>query len=201
MRRFIAFAFLFFLMTPVTAQTGVGLTCYDCPICPVSTSGSGVLLITPEGNGDSLAAIGMDIHISLIDCNGDPVAGFPFNDLWLQPSSPNVSFVTPFFAAANTNIDGETYWSGPIAGGGWMDASGVDRTRISVVGIEIFPELDLSFVSPDINGDLKVDLADVATFALDWSSGWTFRSDLTADGVLNLADIGVLAAYLGEDGN
>jgi len=201
LRRFIAFGFLLFLMTPVAAQTGVGLTCYDCP-CPVSTTGGGgVLLITPEGNGDNLEATGMEIRLSIIDCNGDPVAGFPFNDLWLQPSSPNVSFVTRFFAAANTNVDGETYWSGRIAGGGWMDTSGADRTRISLAGVEILPDLDLSFVSPDLNGDLKVDIVDVATFALDWNTGWTFRSDLTADGVINLADVGVLAAYLGEDGN
>ncbi len=203
MRRFIALASLALLAClafPVAAQTGVGLICFDCP-CPVRTTGSGILLITPEGRGDALEDIGLDIRISIVDCNDDPLEGFPFDDLWLQPSSLNVVFATPFFAAANTDASGETYWTGPAAGGGWMDANGPDRTRIALMGSQIFPEIELSFVSPDINGDLRVDLADVAIMALDWSSAWTFRSDLTADGRLDLADIGVLAAHFGEDGN
>ena len=203
MRRFVAaswLACLACLTFPVAAQTGVGLTCVDCP-CPVSTTGSGVLLITPEGRGNSLDDIGMDIRIALIDCNHDPIEGFPFDDLWLQPSTLNVVFATPFFAAANTDANGETYWTGPAAGGGWMDANGPDRTRIALMGSQISPEIVLSFVSPDINGDLKVDLMDVGIFALDWNGGWTFRSDLNADGVLDLADIGVLATHFGEDGN
>ena len=203
MRRFIALSFLACLAcltVPAGAQLGVVSVCYDCP-CPVSTTGSGVLLITPEGRGDSLDDIGMALRISLIECNGDPVGGFPFDDLWLLPSSPNVVFATPFFAAANTDANGETYWTGPVAGGGWMDANGPDQTRIAVTGYEILPEIVLSFVSPDISGDLKVDLMDVGSFALDWNGGWTFRSDLNADGVLDLVDIGVLATHFGEDGN
>jgi hypothetical protein len=50
--------------------------------------------------------------------------------------------------------------------------------------------LAVSCISPDLNGDLIVNLLDIAAFAADFFSGvYAYRSDFNNDGVLNLADI------------
>lgn len=56
----------------------------------------------------------------------------------------------------------------------------------------------LSINSPDINGDLAVHIADVAIFSADYFGTYDFRSDLSYDGAINIADIGVLASKMGK---
>ena len=52
-------------------------------------------------------------------------------------------------------------------------------------------------VTPDINGDGVVNLADVGLFAsLFFSGAYQAAIDFNCDGVLNLADIGIFAAAL-----
>jgi len=60
-----------------------------------------------------------------------------------------------------------------------------------------FPPLSLRAVSPDINGDLTVDLLDVVLLGGDYYAGYSLRSDLHCDGDLNLLDIAVLGQHLG----
>ena len=60
--------------------------------------------------------------------------------------------------------------------------------------------MPLSVNSPDINGDLVVDLVDLGMFAGDYNNAsYDFRSDLTGDGIENLADIGEFAMYNGDE--
>jgi hypothetical protein len=100
-----------------------------------------------------------------------------------------------------TDANGSTEFTGVIAGGGWSAGGGSvgEWTALQVDGGVIPPRVDLAYVSPDINGDLRVDLADVAEFALDFHTPQLeFRSDFNADGIENLSDIGILAVHLGE---
>ncbi len=55
---------------------------------------------------------------------------------------------------------------------------------------------ELHFNSPDINGDLYVNLLDVAAFTRDYYGAYEFRSGLARDAVLNLADVAVMVAYI-----
>lgn len=53
------------------------------------------------------------------------------------------------------------------------------------------------FNSPDQDGDLDVDLSDVATFAADYYGDYDFASDFNWDGEINLADVRYLADAIG----
>lgn len=57
--------------------------------------------------------------------------------------------------------------------------------------------IELYINSPDINGDQSVDLGDVGAFVIDYFGGYNFRSDFFYDGVINLADVGIMGAALG----
>ncbi|MBU2502334.1 hypothetical protein KJ682_13460 [bacterium] len=52
--------------------------------------------------------------------------------------------------------------------------------------------------SPDISGDLQVNLMDVGLFASDYFGAYSFRADLVPDGVLSLSDVGRFAMALGS---
>lgn len=57
--------------------------------------------------------------------------------------------------------------------------------------------LSISYNSPDINGDLRVDLSDVTFFAHDYFGVYDYRSDFNYDGVVNLTDVSMFAPELG----
>ncbi|MBU8921378.1 MAG: hypothetical protein KOO63_06115 [Bacteroidales bacterium] len=60
-----------------------------------------------------------------------------------------------------------------------------------------FVELNLYFNSPDITGDLDVNLADVSCFAQDYAGSYNYRSDFNYDGIINLADVSILSSSVG----
>ena len=66
-------------------------------------------------------------------------------------------------------------------------------------GAAVYTQLGvgLRFNSPDINGDLLVNLSDVQLFAGDFFGSYHFRSDLAYDNVVNLSDIVPLSRSLG----
>ena len=80
------------------------------------------------------------------------------------------------------------------------DAGAGNLLFVSINGT-IAPEPGLSqitLVSPDLNADEVVNLVDVAIFASDFASpATTRRSDFAWDGILNLADVSILAWHLG----
>ena len=50
--------------------------------------------------------------------------------------------------------------------------------------------------SPDLNGDLLVNLADLSLFAQDYFGPYNYRSDLRWDGDLDLGDLVVFAVAM-----
>jgi len=57
-------------------------------------------------------------------------------------------------------------------------------------------EFDVELRSPDINGDLIIDLSDIVLFTQAYGGPYQARADFTADGVINLADIVVFSQAL-----
>jgi hypothetical protein len=57
--------------------------------------------------------------------------------------------------------------------------------------------LDIAINSPDINGDLQVNLSDVVAFTQDYFGAYNYRSDFFWDGVLNLSDVARMAQGMG----
>ena len=59
--------------------------------------------------------------------------------------------------------------------------------------------LPYSVHSPDMVLSFSIDLADVGEFGADFFGGYTYRSDLFWDGVVNLADLAVLGTTIGSE--
>ena len=57
--------------------------------------------------------------------------------------------------------------------------------------------LQMWFNSPDINGDLAINLTDVTLFAADFFGPYAYRSDFNWDGAINLLDVTVLSGSMG----
>jgi hypothetical protein len=53
--------------------------------------------------------------------------------------------------------------------------------------------VSLGYNSPDLNGDLVVNLTDLALFAGDFFGPYVLRSDLYRDSQINLQDLAVFA--------
>lgn len=167
--------------------------------------GTPTLLATPGGTGATLTqaflpdgtVVDATITLVLLDVNEFAIANYPWEDLWLQSSDGGVA-LCPGGTTADTNTDplGETRWILPLRAGGWSET----LTQVLINGdpLTSAPGLALNVNSPDLNGDLAVDLGDVILFAGDYFGAFAFRADLHRDGVLNLSDVGVLAAGFGS---
>jgi hypothetical protein len=177
------------------------------------------ILISPDGTGPALTAA-RDVQGHVVDAtvqvrlvglySGFPVNGFPPEDIWLQF---DISAGTTqgcvhasncpgglFFADGPSNSDGWITFSQPLRGGGhspgvcWVYLNGYP---VYDADLQAFPPLAMGTVSPDIDGDLTVSLADLSLFSADYFGAYALRSDLARDGVINLADVSVLAAHYG----
>lgn len=157
-----------------------------------SAAGSGTLLITPAGNGNTLGSIGAVVTVTVVDGTGTPIAGYPFQDIYLDDAGTAEIALCQGGSVAdfNTNAAGVTTISGGISGGGFTQAG----LQVYLAGVAIGAALPINANSPDINGDLVVNLADIGSFAADFTGAYAFRSDFDANGEINLGDLGVLAS-------
>jgi hypothetical protein len=91
----------------------------------------------------------------------------------------------------------------PIPGGGHspVDATGHPTgTAMFYWSPDMYcgaTSLNLWFNSPDIDGSLSVDLADIPYLAADYQGAYNYRSDFDFDGAVGLTDIAVMAGALG----
>ena len=195
------------LVLPVTlAQAGVGGPYgeYDMAYQGSETL---TLLVVPDGSGKTFDQAFLpfggteDATVTLFiwDAGGTPIAGFPAEDMWLESLDGGlVPCIGGTIADSNTDAAGSTTWATPLHAGGHSEA----LVEVLVNGGPLDsspPGLALSFNSPDINGDLTVDLSDVPLFAEDYFSGYNFRSDFHRDGQLDLKDLVVLAQAYGAN--
>lgn len=179
----------------------------DLPIPDLGSSwvqvDPGQFVITPAGNGPSLADRGVVVQLWLRDNFDQPVAHYPAEDIWLYDSgTADLSLCQGgSIADADTDAEGYTTISHSIAGGGWTQ-SGLS-CYVSGNPIAQTPRgsdyiLDLEVNSPDLNGDRTVDLSDISIFAEDVES-YAFRSDFNFDGKVDLSDISLFSSWVGED--
>ncbi len=192
--------------------SGSALACTGIPDLNLSIvwqefEGWATLLISPDGSGPPVTeartadgtVVDATIHLTLIyDCDGDqgPVANFPVEDMWLETQGGGVVFFQGgSIADDNTHQDGNAKWSRPLRGGGWDEGA----SRVVVNGMPLGPSegVTLNFNSPDLDGSGYVNLMEISEFAEDYFSGFTFRSDLYRDGVLDLSDLVILAEFFG----
>lgn len=168
--------------------------------------GSPTLLVVPNGGGsrfteahDATGAM-VDVTITMVlrDPLGYPIANFPFEDIWLEAADEGlVRCIGGTNPDSNTDLNGTTQWVDPLFGGGHSEGP----IQVFVNGSALLgtPGLSLKVNSPDINGDLDVDLLDAPIFAFDYYNEYTFQSDLNGDGVINLSDIPYFAQHFGAE--
>lgn len=160
-----------------------------------ASSASGCLRITPNGFGETLSSKGLTVTVTVRDGNGDPIAGYPFQDVGLADNAggADISLCTSgWVSAANTNASGVT----TITGSGFGGGSTQGGMRATVAGVRVTGSiaLDIDVVSCDMDGDLDVDLVDLSSvpngFAARFQNGvYNFQSDFNCDGVENLLDV------------
>lgn len=164
------------------------------------------LLVVPDGSGPPLnearlpfgGTADATITLQLRDANYDPIPYYPREDMWLESEDNGLIICAGgSIADTETDLNGETHWTNPLRGGGASEALTVVKVNGSLV--ELTSGVRLGFNSPDINGDLVVNLLDVALFAEDFFDHpvFSFRSDFYRDGQINIADLGVFAQAIG----
>lgn len=162
-----------------------------------------VLMVVPDGSGptfwDAKTASGAparaNITLRLADGADDPIYLFPREDIWIQTEGNDLPFCGIFnpWPDNPTDREGICYWTLPPTGGG----SSTRPIHVYINGLRLYQSgLDLAVNSPDIDGDLVVNITDVALFAGDFFGNYNFRSDLVPDGVVNLSDLTPLAAAI-----
>jgi hypothetical protein len=178
----------------------------------ISYPGPGMvtLLVVPDGSGIPFTQakdpagnpVDATITLTILDALGDNTtfASYPREDLWLQFAGGTTlpTCAAPLrglVADHNADAVSTTHWIASPHAGGYNEGPAI--VFINGSALQGTPGLPIRFNSPDITGDLAVDLSDVAVLAGDFFTGYHFRSDMNADGVLNLSDIAVFAGHLG----
>ena len=182
------------------------------PINPCASSAStsgGVLVVCPLGDGPTLADIGATIDVTVLMGPSDDPEPYPSccmlpQDIWVAPVG-DYEYPSLCRGAYSCTADGlldengHTTISGAIAAGGYSE----DPVYVLAIGQaigrgeECDDPLPLVLVSPDINGDLVVDLIDVALLG-DALAGEDPRphADFDGDGLVNLSDVAIFARHL-----
>lgn len=149
---------------------------------------------TPPVDGTSVQ-VDATLTVTLIDSNGDPVFLYPFEDLWVETSGGGLAFCAGGTAAdQSTDEFGVTTFSDPIAGGG---SSFGELVVVMVAGSPLTQTPDLTFNSPDINGDLVVDLADIVFF-VPMLFTQNPQGDYNASDLVNLSDAVFFSQAIGK---
>lgn len=197
------------LLAAALASVAAGQT-GDFPDLQLSTvtmtaPGPLVLRVDPDGGGPAFTeAYDADggradatLTLQLLDMMGSPWGTFPAEDLWLQAGDGGLvacggAGLPPDRAA---DASGVTTWSRPPRAGGHT----VGGCTVYVLGspLESTGWLPLDFVSPDLNGDLRVDIGDAGLFTLDLFGSYAGRSDLNGDGLINIVDVSIMADAIG----
>jgi len=159
-----------------------------------ASSAGGTVMISPAALGPSLASVGATISVHIEDAAFAPIVGYPFQDMWWDDNGNGDIALCQGGSNAdgNTDANGDTTISGPAAGGGWTQSG----LQVYMAGTPMAgPVLLIDVNSPDINGDLVVNVIDLGDFSIDFGAGVGFRSDFIFDGVLNIADVGEYALH------
>jgi len=107
-------------------------------------------------------------------------------------------------ALFDTDAIGSTRFNGPISAGGCADGLSVVVQGIIIADPATGCSSDLclpyTMRSPDIDGDLVVNIVDISIFASAWPPGpYATCSDFDGDGVIGLVDLSIVAQHFGHD--
>jgi len=155
--------------------------------------GTGTPFAEARAPGGSL--VDATITLRLTDIEDTPLVGYPAEDLFLFSSEGGVASCPGGLSADGpTGNDGTTTWTVPPEAGGHSIG---ETVHIWVSGWEVYLPVSLSLVSSDINGDLTVDISDVAHFVQALYGNADEHADFNNDGEVNLTEISMFTAAIG----
>jgi hypothetical protein len=172
----------------------------------IATNSQVSVYTIPDRSGDPLnncylyggARTDATITLEVTDESGNPISGVPAEDMWMETTLGGLHLCTNGSIADDaTNAAGLTTFSQAVAGGYHTDPNNGERTRIYINGHVTPQQFNVQFNSPDIDGNLVVNLSDVPPFAQDYFNPYNYRSDFHWNGVINLADVALLANGIG----
>jgi hypothetical protein len=157
----------------------------------------------PNGNGDPLNNVFIfgggrtdaTVTLTLVDDASTPIFNYPFTDLWIESNTPDIVLCPDgSLADGNTDINGQTTFTGSLQAGGWGEG------LVVIVDGDPLSQTPLNYLfnSPDLNLDLVVNLTDIVLFAQVYFDVYEYQADFYWDGVINLSDIVLLAQGSGS---
>jgi len=173
------------------------------------------VMTRPDGQGDPLAnawtwdgIVGNDA--TRVDASFSAAVRNSLNSSLLNLDVSQVLLATnlggliacPGGANADAYVSGDYQFADPVLGGGNTNPNLAEGTFVQVVdapgtSFSGATSLPIQFNSPDMNGDLWVNLSDVADFAEDLATSYDYASDFVWDGRIDLRDVAELAESLG----
>lgn len=163
--------------------------------------------VCPRSDGNAAAwVVPTGIEAFLKKADGSPLALVPAADIWLTSTSSSFVFCGgAMLAELESDENGMAAFShySPPAGGCLPNQTPGQPLSLRVVamGVSIPSNIPFSLNSPDITGDLQVNLGDVGPFSAALNGTYNWCSDFFADGVVNLSDVGIFSAHLGHGCN
>ena len=174
-------------------------------VCAYSGPGTPTVMNLPNGIGNRFdqarladgTVVDATITLTLLDGLGSTIMNYPFEDLWIESLDGGLVFCPGGTTAdANTDQSGHTFWRKPMFAGGYSPGP----CQVLVSGMPLYSApLPVAFNSPDITGNLVVDLQDLGYFVTDYFGTFDPRSDFFRNSILDLSDVGMLALGFGAD--
>ena len=204
-RRSLAIMALLIIAVPAVASESLILQ------IPAGSAAARSMLLWPPNLGEPSHPISY-----LFDAQGPVTQPYTltvhWDNLWCESMGPAVDISLPYLIGRTrsphlvfaepagqvtgpTDADGMTAVALPLRGGGHGTAADSELSAPDVT-CELTLDGGLMFNSPDLNGDLAVDLTDVALFAQDYFGPYNYRSDLYWDGRVGLNDLVYIAIAL-----
>jgi hypothetical protein len=174
------------------------------PCLSTATSAGGCVMVCPAGDGDQMSDQGATISITIVDGSSVAIEGIPATDFYVIDCDP-VNDMTlcggasSSNATAATDVNGQTTMEGDIAAGGCADG-----VAVVVQGFVIQDSpactvptcLSILIRSPDMNGDLVVNLADFSAFGLAYPpNAYNKCADFNCDASVNLQDFSTFGLH------
>ena len=170
------------------SSTGIVDQCFSS-----ASSAAGFVLACPAGDGETLAEKGLDISVTCRDGANVPIPNIPAADFWLIGCNNNLVLCG---GSGSSNADHITDNNGQTTISGTIAASGFDQVMVVVQGVIIgCPStcLPIAVTSPDQNGDLAVDVTDLALFASGYPpQPYHLKSDLDGSGEIDVLDVNLM---------
>lgn len=181
-------------LTLSTAVTAAGT---QVSVYSTTAAGTGKSLLQAQNNTG--AVVNATITLTLKDGNGDPIAFYPMEDLWLATSLGGFVSCTPTLPNAGTNALGVATFTAANLGKGYSNRNGGEKTVVMISGTALSgSQMDILFNSADINKDNVVNALDLGLFvqALKGLLADNYLGNLQYDAAVNALDLGVFVLAL-----